>query len=538
MGIRKFGLTILMAAFAVSLACGCGEKAAVSASVSDSVPESISSVSEKKTEVSVSEPEVIEEEFIYPTEVAFDNGLYEKVRETLLDKGAIDEDEKLFYYGYTDYEDERHDSKIHLVEVHERKCVFASFDEKGIKNIFVALYKEETNGKAAAIASLSVLTPEEYAKYIADNDGEYSSSPPWEFYDLFTTKLRCLRADSAEAVRDFVEKATADASFTEYTRVIDYVYEKAVDKEAFKDPIKAVQFFFPLLKQENPKCVKYEENAELVCFNVGDELVSVYCQNFDRLENGENLYYPARMYYGIPEVAEEWQKVVENITEADLIDGGGTFTKEGMIEGENTTLYGYDLYDNLYGMMILLTNGRIIPIYEYTDFLSDLFLHSGDYDGDGEKEYAIIVNDGHGTGFYREKLIVVDLGEEEPVCTINNDNLEFGRDNIYSKIKKEYDENTNELTYWLEDDGSSSPKKKLLFDKIIEEGETYQSMTFGYMFEITVKKDRLGFVSQGYVETDGYFHPYGQTLQLCGDLIYKNGVLTYDNLRLEAVINE
>ena len=244
---------------------------------------------------------------------------------------------------------------------------------------------------------------------------------------------------------------------------------------------------------------------------------------------------------------QRWQKVVENLTLEDLDDAhpnppewdgfqedGSMFFVAAQTEDESATLY--CVYDDEYfidGYMILRVNDRIIPINEMADYGWGIGLFQGDFDNDGEDEYAVIINDGHGTGYYMEKLIVVDSDEKEPVCEIAGEDLQYKGENVYSKIKTEYDESTEELTYWLEDNGSASAKESVSLKGVFEEDEKYQEMLFGDLFSITFEDGQLGFLARGGIITDKRMGDYEYSLVLTGDFNYKDGRITYDNLHLE-----
>lgn len=246
---------------------------------------------------------------------------------------------------------------------------------------------------------------------------------------------------------------------------------------------------------------------------------------------------------------QRWQKVVENLTLEDLDDAhpnppewdgfhedGSMFFVAAQTEDESATLY--CVYDDEYfidGYMILRINDRIIPINEMAEYGWGIGLFQGDFDKDGEDEYAVTINDGHGTGFYREKLFVADPGEDEPICTLGVDGLQYDYEleNIYPKVKSEYDETTKEFTYWLEDKGSASAKESVSLKGVFEEDEKYKEMLFGDLFSITFEDGQLGFLARGGFVTDKRMGDYDYSLVLKGNFIYKDGSITCDNLYLE-----
>ena len=58
-------------------------------------------------------------------------------------------------------------------------------------------------------------------------------------------------------------------------------------------------------------------------------------------------------------------------------------------------------------------------------------------------------------------------------------------------------------------------------------------MLFGDLFSITFEGGQLGFIARGGLITDKRMGDYEYSLVLTGDFNYKDGRITYDNLRLE-----
>ena len=169
-------------------------------------------------------------------------------------------------------------------------------------------------------------------------------------------------------------------------------------------------------------------------------------------------------------------------------------------------------------------------------------LYSGDFDGDGEEEYAYTRNNGHGTGYYQEALYIVDPGEDNPVSGFESRDLIFGREDVFDRIKYEYEKESGKLTYRLEKDGDRESEGELKIDKDFwngwEEGASFGDVVFGDIFSITFENGVLGFEASGGMVAEGYSYPsYDYSLVLLGDLVYKDGVITYDNLRLESRVN-
>ena len=258
--------------------------------------------------------------------------------------------------------------------------------------------------------------------------------------------------------------------------------------------------------------------------------------------------------------AVEWEYLIKNVTIEEL-DGAhptepawdgfsdgidSPFFVAAVDENSDAKLYGvYDNYNEYAdGGGVLRIGEKLFRIYDYIDYAWSTRLFSADFDGDGKTEYALVRNDGHGTGFYREAVYIADPEDSDGLTTFNDLEGIYEGGGLYNMIKYEYDKDSSELTYWLEENGTRRSEGVLAIPKEFfdswEGGATFGELVYGDIFNITFDDEgKLGFLAKGGITGEGFGYPlYDYSVDLRGDLIYKDGTLTYDNLRLESCIAE
>ena len=544
-------ISLIMALCLAFAASACAKKEPETSAVSESVSEV---TREKEPVASVSEPEPEpqpeEKEFPYSTYNELNTELTKQTRETLLSTGAISEDETIFYTDmYDDFEEDDSESLFYEDDSRTEVRMFVSFDDSGFKNLYVASYDVEIKNGSGRFDSLSVRVLDEYAVEVRAED---ESRVPYELGQLLSSQLCWLRTDSLETVRAFVKKATADGTLTRYSKVIDYIYEKSEDKELFKDPVKLAMFFFKDLDESGIERFKCDVDYDIVRYKEPDgrmDYIGFKC--FKKLPGGVVLYYPLWAHEGIYEEAMFKQEHLATVT-AEILDEAypeyppygekltNVFYKVAETEDGSATLYGLFSDDCPQNGGVIRIKDKIIPIYMGHDLSWNTGFWAGDFDHDGKKEYAFTANDGHGTGFYHEALYVVDPDDNNTVCVFRSyDDVSLGSDDVYGKIKSEYDETTNEVSFWIEDQGVAGPKGSItLPDNYWTEywggEETFAGLGFGDLFYVRCEKGKLFFVAKGGILAKESVSPdYEFSVDLLGDLTYKNGVVTLDNLRLQ-----
>ncbi|MBO4679667.1 MAG: hypothetical protein J5626_08350 [Lachnospiraceae bacterium] len=554
MRLKKIFCVAASAVLSVAILSACGKKVPGPVSVSERVTESVSSVTEDKEEVSVSEKE-LEEEF---PEVSFTSWrdfyaeLYRMTRDALLEKGEITEDEKLFYSGNSDFDKDEEYGQIDSINAWDSEMPFITFDDKGLKNVFVVELSEATGGNIVTIKSFDVSNLDEYSK--APKDDEYRNAVPDSFEVLMTTRLCHLRSDSLDSVREFVNKVTEDGALSRNSRVIDYIYEKSGDKEMFKDPIKLAKFFFPYLKDIELQSIKDDVEHELVTYTEGEKDQVIRFSSFKRLSGGERVYYPEKWWNWNLETVKHKHGILDNVT-AELLDkayedhpawddaGLSPYYIAAETEDKSAVLYG--LFDaEPYPGAVLRTGDGIYPLYTVNDLEWGTELWANDFDGDGEKEYAFTACAGHGTGFFQGELYIVDPGEKNVLSRFNNfDDMFNSVGSAYDMVRYEYDEESGRLTYWLEEDGARKCEGSLDIDKeywkMWGDDATFGELVFGDIFTITYENGVLGFSIGGGLTPKGSYAPsFNYSVNILGDFVYKNGIITYDNLRFETHVED
>ena len=539
---------------AMSLILAAGSACSKSVPEASVISDSASIVSEEKGPVtSVSETEEEKSEigvFKYSTWTEFDEDLLRMTRKELLKRGAIGEDEKLFYqFSDVDIDETYEWDEITSENVWDSEMPFISFDENGIKNIFIAVLNEETNGVAARINSFRVVSLDEYSREKKDAGEDYKCTTPMSLSWILVSELSWLRTDSLDDTKAFINEATADGTLTKHSRVIDYIYEKSADKEMFKDPVKLAKFFFPCLKDKELDSLKADEESVDVTYIEDGALQVITFYSFRKLSGNERVYYPASGYPWMHEQVVNRHEILDNVTAEKLDEaydtqpawgegGLSSFYKAAENEDTGAVLYGLFQADSIEGA-VLRTKDEIIPVFAAESLDWGTELYAGDFDGDGKTEYAFTTCGGHGTGYFQEVLYVVDPGEKNNVCRFDNYNdLSYGSVNPVDFVKYEYDEENGDLNFWLDENGTLSSRGNMIIDEAYrkqcwDEGDAFNSLVFGDLFYITFEGDKLGFRLLGGITTVEHGIPdYTYAVALLGDINYKNGVITYDNLRL------
>ena len=160
--------------------------------------------------------------------------------------------------------------------------------------------------------------------------------------------------------------------------------------------------------------------------------------------------------------------------------------------------------------------------------------NASDYDGDGNDEYAFVHTAGHGTGFFVEELILADSQEETIVRSFDVEDMS----EVFDKINYEYSEDSKTLEFWLDIDGEKTSEGTVTFDdELAERG--FDCLVFGDQFYVKNEDGKIIFIAHaGVFMKDGGWAEYEYGVTLTGDLVYKEGTITYDNLKLEARVPE
>ena len=157
-----------------------------------------------------------------------------------------------------------------------------------------------------------------------------------------------------------------------------------------------------------------------------------------------------------------------------------------------------------------------------------------DYDGDGNDEYAFVHTVGRGTGFLVEELILADSQEETIVRSFGVEDMS----EAFDKINYEYSEDSKTLEFWLDIDGEKTIEGTVTFDdELAERG--FERLISGDQFYVKNEDGKIIFIADsGVCMKDGGWAEYEYGVTLIGDIVCKEGTITYDNLKLEARVPE
>ena len=161
-------------------------------------------------------------------------------------------------------------------------------------------------------------------------------------------------------------------------------------------------------------------------------------------------------------------------------------------------------------------------------------VNASDYDGDGNDEYAFVHTAGRGTGFLVEELILADSQEETIVRSFGVENVS----EVFDKIGYDYDEDSATLVFWLDEDGKKENEGTFTFDdEWAKRG--FERLIFGDQFYVKNEDGKIIFIADaGVCMKDGGWAEYEYGVTLIGDIVCKEGTITYDNLKLEARVPE
>ncbi len=324
--------------------------------------------------------------------------------------------------------------------------------------------------------------------------------------------------------------------------------------EPFKDPVTAVKTIFPCVKDKDAEYIKAYEHMGYVVFAEGEDVLSVEVFAINKTEEGECIYCPSYADNELPEEAIRTNEEFAKITSADFENAldYDTFYKIAMDEKEDTvaeSLYLLKESDDgkaqCYGLThaegsIIKMGDAMFPLYFYDqDFWPIQFMTVADYDNDGEDECALTLNNGRGTGYYVDCLLIVDPGEEKPVTFFMNDtdvSSSFGYhnygENLYDRVGYEYDEKTATMSFWLDNNGKKINKGSFTYDEEYAKMGNNQ-LCFGDQLRFESEGKKLSFEAAG-----GFYGPnsgwvdYVYSLILEGELTYKDGVIKVKNLNL------
>ncbi|MBR6307886.1 MAG: hypothetical protein IKR39_04700 [Lachnospiraceae bacterium] len=540
--MRKFGLMVAAVTMSIAVMAGCGKKTeSISAEVVSSVSESTVSLS---ASVEVPEEEPAEGEYYHRFSDMYEE-LFQKTREVLVAEGSLGADEQLFYSMGQDYKEEPYEAYYDDDREEDDSIVFFTFGESGIDKTFVTEYIYRMHkDKGITAEYVRTIGLKEYE--VAHKGDEYADVVPYDYGNTIEASLCKLRTGSLDELRAFIDKMGADYGLTRDSRVYDYIRLKAEYPDAFMYPNLAAKVLLPFLEDADIYYVPFYERygALLIKDDTGERMISM--KAVDKTEAGDYLYSiggsvsyeyeyeNALKTYELletatPEILAEAYSSFEN-AQNDYNSAAGQPSKNtefflaGEADGGKAKLYGLVNYNGY----LLLLSGKTYPLY--TDLGMDyvLFFDAHDYDGDGEKEYAFSINDGRGTGFWTEELFVVDPGDGRLLTQFDECfDMHLHNECPYDLVKYEIDGESGVMTAWIEKDGARYSEISL------EDKAGVKEIYFGDIFRIYAVGDKLFFEAEcGMRSDEGAWYEYENTFVLRGELHYKEGMITYDNLSL------
>lgn len=168
----------------------------------------------------------------------------------------------------------------------------------------------------------------------------------------------------------------------------------------------------------------------------------------------------------------------------------------------------------LYGLsggspMILRKGESVYPVWINWDSLRAWpEIHAGDYDGDGETEYALITTDGTGTGVSKQGLYVIELQDGEAVVHPFSETIR--RSQLEKRLTYEYREKDQRLTLYLDRNTAGQKLCGLwLKDRLPEEWlQGNVRIGFGDIESMAAVDDKLFYEVVGGIASDAEDAPF------------------------------
>ena len=227
---------------------------------------------------------------------------------------------------------------------------------------------------------------------------------------------------------------------------------------------------------------------------------------------------------------EEAKKYTIVDTYSDDLDSDYFFY--GNFGESDAELFGRTDYEGYY----VRIGDDIYPVDYYIGRNEPSYMIAADFDDDGNTEYGFDSNDGWGTGFYTEALIIVDPDEEKPICIFNRDNIVSEDNNLFEHVKTEVNESDGTLTYWLEDEGKELYKGSICVNtewRHITDESTCTGLAFGDIFTIEYEENKWTFIADGgTVWSDTACPDYEKCVKMSATLTYKDGTISYEDVSL------
>lgn len=139
----------------------------------------------------------------------------------------------------------------------------------------------------------------------------------------------------------------------------------------------------------------------------------------------------------------------------------------------------------------------------------------------------------------------MDPDEADMVKLFDLDDLMLYNGNIFSHIKSVVDYDNSSISYWLEDDGKKFFEGKASLAEYAKDTLRPERLSFGDQLSIEYSDGKWRFIAEGGIiwsEADSNQEEvvwkerpqpdYEWYIDLTGDIQYKNGYFTYENIEL------
>ncbi len=537
----KFFKALLCASLLVSMVSfiGCGKetaKASTDSVTSVSVEEEI-----KQTEEEV-KPSVLIEDFYDPEKVyVFLNETEEAIlsitKEYLVACGKLDASDKLFFSSSSDFQNAV-GPQMKITHTWDYQMLSFTLKDGSLDKIFVTDVVRSGSENGEKLKSVKVCDMEEYVKAIEETGDEYIGIVPYSFCNTLDAPISYLRALDMADVISLIDDAEESGALTRDSALMDYIYAKAPDINLYKNPEEMVANIFPFISTEN---LRWEKTGEfggyvIVSDESGEQAVEVkLCR---KTADGDYLYTIGAGNMAQYSDRHEAIAIIDSATPEKLKDALPFCNSEfpdkpyyvvDALEDGSATLYGL----NEHSGYILQVGDEIIPVYDEFGFGRGVEFHVSDYDNDGNLEYAFTSCSGSGTGYYTETLFIVDLDEERKVTWFESA-IDIKSENpcIYDCVKFDYDKETRMLNYYLLIGDEKSNEGSLELSEEFVGGREVTDIFYGDQFFVTFDNNKLGFVAKSGINLKGLWTMFEYSVDLIADLDYKDGKITYGNVRL------
>ncbi|MBQ8138497.1 MAG: hypothetical protein IJ195_03465 [Lachnospiraceae bacterium] len=485
------------------------------------------------------------QEFIASFESWDDLYIYikEHIKEKLISEGEITEGDSL-YFTYRDVADhffERTDENDNMTF----SGSFFYFGKEG--NVIPIGYSAtlEIKDDRFSVVSLDYLTVGKVIEGVGDEKTE------WDYYDIFEDLSFYFLHESFDELIGYQTKedaANLEKLMAENNLTPDMIFAKLLfeqNKDAYKDPIQAMETMLPALKGYPKRLFVDDEFYDIDIFiDFGkDKEAVVNMEVLGKTDEGDLLYAIGSSGFASKDEEERKAKFC-NVTQAELDAAAevsftdvysGTAKTDyfyvGRFEGTDIELYGAT---NFSGYVVKI-GSDICPLIHRIGRSGPENMFSGDFDGDGEIECGFTQSEGWGTGYYVDGLVMIDPNEEKKFSFFDIKDLTEYNGNVFSKVKTGIDEQSSVLVYWIEDDGKVRDKGRIKLEDTITDGSICRGLGFGDQFFIDYVDDEWKFTAiGGSLWSDRVIPDYEDSVNLTGTIEYKNGSITFNNLHLAA----